>query len=428
MSSTWPCTSWADLCAILLLGRPSPDFDVVVEGDAIALASTLARCYGGRLVSHSRFGTAKWTLGDARTKLARILAQDQQSRDRTDPLRMIFPESLDMISARTEFYDYPTALPTVERSSIKLDLHRRDFTINTMALRLDGRYYGDLYDYWGGLRDLRSGMVRVLHSLSFVDDPTRMMRAVRFEQRFGFNIEERTLQLIGEARELIRQVSGDRLRHELSLILCEEQAPAMLERLNALDLLSPIHPALDWSMKDSTISRQLWAAAEKIDWQLPGKVGNQTLQQALRFLIWLSKYSIEDAQSIADRLRLSGTLQDVLIAAKRLQAEASTLVGARPSQITARLDQAPAAALSLVELLEPSEALHQSIRTYRQTWSKIVPITTGDTLRAMEIPPGPHYRLILATLRAARLDGEIQSDAAEKELLNKLIQDLPDFI
>jgi tRNA nucleotidyltransferase (CCA-adding enzyme) len=101
--------------------------------------------------------------------------------------RRDLPESLDLISARTEFYDYPTALPTVERSSIKLDLHRRDFTINTMALRLDGRHYGDLYDYWGGLRDIRRGLVRVLHSLSFVDDPTRMMRAVRFEQRLASN-------------------------------------------------------------------------------------------------------------------------------------------------------------------------------------------------------------------------------------------------
>jgi tRNA nucleotidyltransferase (CCA-adding enzyme) len=114
------------------------------------------------------------------------------------------PESLDFIGARTEFYDYPTALPTVERSNIKLDLHRRDFTINTMALRLDGRHYGELYDYWGGEKDLRKGLVKVLHSLSFVDDPTRMLRAVRFEQRFGFQIEARTVKLMEEARGLLR--------------------------------------------------------------------------------------------------------------------------------------------------------------------------------------------------------------------------------
>ena len=109
---------------------------------------------------------------------------------------------MDLITARTEFYTHPTALPTVERGSIKLDLHRRDFTINTLALRLDGYHYGELHDYWGGLNDLRSGFVRALHSLSFIDDPTRMLRAVRFEQRFAFQIEERTLELIQEARSL----------------------------------------------------------------------------------------------------------------------------------------------------------------------------------------------------------------------------------
>jgi len=154
-----------------------------VEGNAINLAKALEKHFGGRMVSHSRFGTAKWQMAEIRAELIHRLPGNGPF----DPADL--PESLDLISARTEFYEYPTALPTVERSSIKLDLHRRDFTINTLALRLDGRHYGDLYDYWGGLNDLKRGAVRVLHSLSFVDDPTRMLRAVRFEQRFGFQIE-----------------------------------------------------------------------------------------------------------------------------------------------------------------------------------------------------------------------------------------------
>ena len=159
------------------------------------------------------------------------------------------PENLDLISARTEFYDHPTALPTVERSSIKLDLHRRDFTINTMALRLDGQHYGDLHDYWGGLDDLHNHLVRVLHSLSFVDDPTRLLRAVRFEQRFHFQIEARTRELMEQARPLLKQVTGSRLRHELDLILDEPQAVDMLARLSQLGLLSAIHPDLGWSVE-----------------------------------------------------------------------------------------------------------------------------------------------------------------------------------
>ena len=153
---------------------------------------------------------------------------------------------MDLVSARTEFYTHPTALPTVERGSIKLDLHRRDFTINTLALRLDGRHYGELHDYWGGLDDLRAGLVRVLHSLSFVDDPTRILRAVRFEQRFAFRIEERTMQLLLEARSLIERLSGDRIRHELNHILDAGSSAQILSRLQSLGLIRAIHPDLPW--------------------------------------------------------------------------------------------------------------------------------------------------------------------------------------
>ena len=110
-------------------------------------------------------------------------------------------------------------MPTVERGSIKLDLHRRDFTINTLALRLDGHHYGELHDYWGGLADIERGLVRVLHSLSFVDDPTRLLRAVRYEQRYGFEIESRTRQLMDEAKPMLEKLSPERVRHELDRML-----------------------------------------------------------------------------------------------------------------------------------------------------------------------------------------------------------------
>jgi len=214
----------------LLLERPSPDFDLVVEGDAIALARSLARRFGGRVTGHARFGTAKWHLAGHK--------DGEPSR-----LSVAGLDSIDLVSARTEFYTHPTALPTVERGSIKLDLHRRDFTINTLALRLDGRHYGELHDYWGGVDDLKAGLVRVLHSLSFVDDPTRILRAVRFEQRFAFCIEDRTMQLLLEARPLIDRLSGDRIRHELNHILATSYAPQVLQRMHNLGILSAIHRA-----------------------------------------------------------------------------------------------------------------------------------------------------------------------------------------
>ncbi len=193
----------------LILEHPSLDFDIVVEGDAIQLAKNLKESYGGKVSTHKRFRTAKWIIKDIQRDLLSQISSDIEQNPQD------LPESLDLISARTEFYDRPTALPQVEQSGIKLDLHRRDFSINTLAMRLDGRHYGELYDYWGGLNDLNHGIIRVLHSLSFVDDPTRLIRAVRFEQRFNFTIEPRTFQLMQEALDLIKQVSGDRLRHEL---------------------------------------------------------------------------------------------------------------------------------------------------------------------------------------------------------------------
>ncbi len=218
----------------LILERPSIDFDLVLEGEAIALARSLAKRFGGRVTSHARFGTAKWHL----PQTEKVLPNDEPRGDHL--------KAVDLVSARTEFYTHPTALPTVERGSIKLDLHRRDFTMNTLALRLDGRHYGDLHDYWGGLQDIQQGIVRVLHSLSFIDDPTRILRAVRFEQRFDFEIDERTLQLLLEARPLIDKLSGDRIRHELNIILDDLSRVNILSRLNELGLLTAIHVDLAW--------------------------------------------------------------------------------------------------------------------------------------------------------------------------------------
>src|SRR5512137_2240263 len=148
----------------LLLGSPATDFDLVVEGDAISLARMLAAQYGGKVTSHLRFGTAQWFLSGSDHHV------------------------LDFISTRSETYKHPAALPTVKPGTLTDDLLRRDFTINTLALRLDAKHWGELRDDLGGLEDLKHGLVRVLHPLSFQDDPTRLFRAVRYEKRYGFRI------------------------------------------------------------------------------------------------------------------------------------------------------------------------------------------------------------------------------------------------
>lgn len=403
----------------LLLERPSLDFDLVVEGDAIFLAGVLASQYGGQVQSHTRFGTAKWNISQVRETLSRQIAGSSAEIDSTN-----LPDSLDLISARTEFYDYPTALPTVERSSIKLDLHRRDFTINTMALRLDGRHYGELYDYWGGLRDLKRGLIRVLHSLSFVDDPTRLMRAVRFEQRFGFEIEERTHQLMDEARPMVRQVSGDRLRHEFNLILEEQHPQPVLARLDALELLEAVHPAFNWPDELSASFDVILHQGPDPCWSLPEKTGNLYTRHALAYLAWLLHYPLETGLVIAQRLRLPGDLADSLAAAHRLRDEIDRLLDLPPSQATAVLDNTPMLALACLDLLSQDETHKQFLHTYAQAWRATWPTKTGDDLRALKIPPGPQYRVVLAALRAAWLDGKIQSAADEQALFDQLVADL----
>jgi tRNA nucleotidyltransferase (CCA-adding enzyme) len=398
----------------LLLNRPSLDFDLVVEGDAIKLARSITHKYGGRVTSHSRFGTAKWRLEGSTFET--LQAPENQS---------ILPlQSLDLVSARTEFYTHPSALPTVERGSIKLDLHRRDFTINTLALRLDGHHYGELHDYWGGLNDLSQGLVRVLHSLSFVDDPTRMLRAVRFEQRFGFRIEKRTLELMQEAISLLERVSGDRVRHELNHIMVEPHNSQILEQLGRLHLLEPIHPALRW---DEWLKERLESLPDQKpdpDWGLDSQAVALDLKRSLAYILWFLRLTPKLAHQVSERLKMPVELRDIIQAAIGLWHELPRISGRPTSQIVTRLDEIPALARYAVFLATPEPDLRQLLVDYVQRWQKITPVHDGHYLREIGLPPGPAYRTILATLRGAWLDGEITSADQEEALLDKLLADL----
>lgn len=202
----------------MLLGRRNLDVDVVVEGDGVAFAEEAAARLGGRVKVHRRFGTAVLVL----SKTLHV----------------------DITSARSEYYTRPGALPTVERSSLRQDLFRRDFTINAMAVELDPATFGQVTDPFGGLRDLERGVVRVLHSLSFVEDPTRVLRCARFAERYGFDVEPTTLQLAREAIEMrmLDEVSGARLREEMLDILDEDGCAKALERLDTLGAMALLVP------------------------------------------------------------------------------------------------------------------------------------------------------------------------------------------
>jgi len=402
----------------LLLERPSLDFDFVVEGDAVTLARELCSRFGGRVTTHQQFGTAKWHLVENKVKGSFLRLPEAIATD--------LPVFLDLITARTEFYTHPTALPEVERGSIKLDLHRRDFTINTLALRLDGQHYGDLHDYWGGLNDLRQGFVRVLHSLSFVDDPTRMLRAVRFEQRFDFTIEERSLHLLEEARPLIAKVTGDRIRHELDHIIDEPLANAMFDRLSGLGLLTEINPGLTWDLwlEERTAGIVLDRPVPEWANSLYNNLVNFEwikFRRDLFYNIWLLRVPEAKTKIISRQLRFPKHLKNQVQTACQVWQFLPELHGKKPSGITARLSDVPLTVLISCYLAVDDVDLKACIMNYLLEWQYVTPRITGNEIRKRGLPPSPIYRDILSNLRTAWLDGVIKTEKEEQVLFEELL-------
>jgi len=373
--------------------------------------------FGGKVNTHKRFGTAKWQIVDIHQNLKEYY-----------PEFTVFdfselPETLDLISARTEFYDFPTALPQVERSSIKLDLHRRDFTINTLALRLDGNHYGELYDYWGGHDDLISGLIKVLHSLSFVDDPTRLIRAIRFEQRFNFRIEDRTFQLMEEARDLINQVSGDRLRHELNLILSEPDPKPALLRLQELNFLHEIHSNL--SINADITEKMVKVLKLPIDplWQISPFNGTTKINILLAYITWFMNLDT-NPRPICKRLRTPAIVTESSIKAQQSRKLIFKLVNKKPSDITEYLDSLSPYVLFILYHTIADHHISELIFKYISHWKKVKPFTSGEDLQKLGITPGPIYKKILSRLRRAWLDEEIRSIEHENILLDEVIASL----
>jgi tRNA nucleotidyltransferase (CCA-adding enzyme) len=400
----------------ILLKQPSQDLDFVSEGDAIKLAQLLAKKYGGRITSHRQFGTAKWIIRSGNTMLiSPLFFKTNNPAD--------LPASIDLISARTEFYSFPTALPTVKQGSIKLDLQRRDFTINTMAIRLDGTHYGELVDFWGGMEDLKEKLIRVLHSLSFVDDPTRVLRAIRFEQRLGFQFEKRTEQLLKEAIPLLEQVSGDRIRHEFDLVLIGNHFIEILQRMQELSILDRIHPYLKWEGKNNQILEKALHDPIEKKWDLPETVGKIPIQQFIAYLVIFSSIPTPQVSSLAKRLRLSAIMKTDLLQKNSLMAELPNLVNTKPSKIVKHLEKISPIVLYAQYLMTQEKKVRDLLAQFQFEWRNVKSTVNGKTLKKLGISPGPAYQKILYRLRSAWLDGEIHSQKEETRLLNKLVSE-----
>ena len=369
----------------LLLGNPTVDLDVVIEGDAITLAKALARTTGATCAVHPRFGTATMTAADG-TKV-------------------------DFATARTEFYAHPAAYPTIENSSIQNDLYRRDFTINSMAISLAPQRFGTLLDFFGGLDDLQGRAIRVLHPLSFVEDPTRIYRAVRLEQRLGFVLEEGTERLIHLAvrKKLLYRLSGKRILGELLLILREERPLPALTRLHALRVLGLLHPSLQRH-------RSLPVALRRIPETMALFASLRPAEPVERWLVhlWamLDRLTAGDLAALTVTLEMPPRLAARTIRAKSVVARWEALVhsGAKPTPRDAWTVFSNAGVEEV--LLALAKTNKKSCRDLLIRWLETLrfvrPSITGDDLSAMGIRPSPAFGGILAKVREALLSGKVK--------------------
>ena len=389
----------------LLLSQPTLDLDLVVEGDAIGFARSLARVYGGQAQAHQAFGTAKWRLDEAvADKLG--LALDE------------LPAHVDFVTARGEIYERPTALPSVSPSDIGRDLRRRDFSVNAIAIQLSpAERAGGLLDPCGGGGDLKGGLIRALHDQSFVDDPTRILRAHRYAGRLRFTIEPRTGEWMRAALPLLAWLSGQRLRNEIDAILREPEAGAIMLALQSAGALIHIHPAFALS---PDLSERL-ARCQRTQAPWTSEIGDR---RTLRWILLMSGVESGEVKSLCERLALTKTLSHSIEASASLldlarQMERPAL---RPSEIAQLLDGFPEAALQAGWLLLAEKpAARDGIAAYAAEWRQRRSLISGDDLKAMGVAPGPRYRQILDRLRFAWIDGELNSAEDEFAMLQALL-------
>jgi tRNA nucleotidyltransferase (CCA-adding enzyme) len=392
----------------LLLQNQASDLDMVVEGDAIGLVSRLQVEFGGEFHAHERFGTAKWLV----TPRVWQAVAPEKALDGV-------PKTIDFVTARTEFYTEPSALPEVERGSIKLDLHRRDFTINTLAVRLDGLHLGELLDFYGGRRDLEQGTIRVLHSLSFIDDPTRIVRAIRLEQRLGFRIEPRTAELIALALPMLDRVTGSRIRHEVELALQESSPARTMERMDQLNVLTHIHPGLRWETETKEAFARVPQVQDSTLWR--SLIKKQSLA-FIYFALWVAPLPEKVRREVMERLRVrKATREDVDAISRLLNAMKTTPPDAQPSNVAKMLRPYSPRVLVVARIWAGDNPSAHLLERYYGKWRFVGTVISGADLRRAGLKPGPEFAIILDRLLAAKLDGEIHDESGERALLAEIL-------
>ncbi len=380
----------------LLRGERNLDIDIVVEGDGIEFAKTLSGEFpGSRLLTHRRFNTAKLRVNSL---------------------------NVDIATARTEYYEKPATLPKVEVSSIKKDLYRRDFTINTLAVCLNPDRFGQLIDYFGAQRDLKEKTIRVLHNLSFVEDPTRAFRAVRFAQRFGFRISKHTEKLMKSALKLnlFEKLTGTRIYDELTLTFNETDPVASLKSLSDYGLLSVIHPGLRFT---DELKERLNAIQEALIWFDLLFLEERVNRSKVFIMGLLSVLTSEERKQALKRLN---TPEEE--AKKILKAMDETLWAIRqlrpddPVSVYHTLKGLGIETLLFIMAVSGKRIIQKAISEYLLKLRHIRPQIRGGDLKRMGIPPGPIYSEILEALLNERLRGRLRTKEEEFEFVKNFLE------
>lgn len=384
----------------LLMRIENFDVDIVVEGDGILLAEEFERRVPCRIRSHKKFGTAI----------------------------ILFPDGLkiDVATARLEVYDSPASLPIVEKSSIKMDLYRRDFTINTLAIQLNSKSFGELIDFFGGTKDLKERVIRVLHNLSFVEDPTRIFRAIRFEQRLGFQIGKHTQNLMRNAVKMgfMNRLSGGRLLSEMILILQEKNPFSAIKRMKDFNLFPVLHPELKLTEEMESLFDQVNHVVSWFDLLYLEERYDRWL---IYFYAFTDSLKEKELEELRQRLSMNDKLQKRILEGKR-QANQTLLqilywinTGQKPkrSEIYTLLDPLPIEVKLFMMAKTTQAATRRYISLYFTQLKDAKPLLTGSDLIRMGIPPGPMIKKTLNHLRKARLDEQVVTREDEMNFLLK---------
>ncbi len=370
----------------MLQGRSRMDIDLVLEGDGMRFARRLAKEIDGRLTPHQQFLTATVDLPEG--------------------------NSLDVATARSEAYAHPGALPDVAPASIDVDLARRDFTINAMAVSLNARSFGNLVDPFGGRTDLDKRLVRILHDRSFIDDPTRLFRAVRFEQRLRFKIERGTMKRFREAvsEGMIGNLSGPRLLEQLRLICVEAEPWLVFSRLEGLNALRAIHPNLASDAGLKTLVQEIS--------QSRGFLSSTYDGWWILYLVALFRpRHAETLHGIVERLkpnrRLRRAIEDMSRWARVEQAIESGEIET-PADFCRRVRPISEDTMLFVTLTHPDDGIRRRCESFYYHQRHLRLSIDGGTLKELGIPAGPVYGQILDEVLTMKINGEIETVEEER--------------